>query len=71
MPAPGVQELIDSVFTVHRVRLTEAQAAAMLAERASYAALVQDLSGLLCFEDEPGNFVHAMAGRRHWRGAAR
>lgn len=71
MSAPGVQELIDSVFTVHRVRLSEAQATAMLAERASYAALVEALSGIPCFEDEPGNFVHAMAGRRQWRGAAR
>ena len=71
MSTTRVQTLIDSVIAAHGVRLSPSQAAAMLAERDAYTSLLRDVTGLSCFEDEPGNLGHALAGRRRWRGAAR
>ena len=71
MTAAAVQELVDSVLTLHGVRLTPAQATAMLAERTSYAELTREFGKLLLFDDEPSDFRHALAGLRGWRGAAR
>jgi hypothetical protein len=71
MAADGVQALIDSVLAVHGVKLSTAQASAMLSERNNYAVLLRDIADVPCFDDEPGNYIHALSGRRHWRGAAR
>lgn len=71
MMASNIQAMIDTVFSLHGVRLSEQQAAAMLAERDGYATLLRDVSAMSCFEDEPSNYLHAQAGRRRWRGAAR
>lgn len=71
MAAADVQALIDGVMAVHGVKLSPAQASAMLAERNNYAVLLHDVADVPCFDDEPSNYLHALSGRRHWRGAAR
>ena len=58
-----VQALIDSVLALHGVRLTPAQATAMLAERSGYAERTRELGSLLQFDDEPSDFRRALAER--------
>jgi hypothetical protein len=43
------------------LRLTPAQATAMVAERNSYAELIREPVELSLFEDEPSDFRHALA----------
>ena len=36
-----------------------------------YCGVIDALSDVLAFDDEPSDFRHALAGRRGWRGKAR
>lgn len=36
-----------------------------------YRGVIDALSGVLDFDDEPSDFRHALAGRRGWRGRTR
>ena len=36
-----------------------------------YCAVIDSLSDVLEFDDEPSDFRHALAGRRGWRGKTR
>jgi hypothetical protein len=60
MTPAEVQGLIDSALALHGVRLTPAQATAMVAERNSYAELIREPVELSLFEDEPSDFRHAL-----------
>jgi hypothetical protein len=61
MTVAEVQGLIDSALALHGVRLTPAQATAMLDERSSYAERTRELGKHLQFDDEPSGFRHALA----------
>ena len=66
------RQTIDRYVTVwHGVRLPERQAEAISAEANAYERLARSVSEHLDFDDEPSDFVHALSGRRGWRGRRR
>jgi hypothetical protein len=61
MTSAEVQGLIDSALALHGLRLTPAQAFAMVVERNNYAERTRELGELSLFEDEPNDFRRALA----------
>jgi hypothetical protein len=63
LASPEIRDLVDGVFAGHGLRLSGAQAEAILAERRAYGVLTRDLAPFLSFEDEPCNFRTALTSR--------
>lgn len=63
--------VIAQVRAWHGITLSEPEAAAIAAEASAYGSVTGALSRELLFEDQPSDLVHALEGRRRWRGPAR
>ena len=68
---PTVENVIAQLQAWYGISVSAREADAIAAEAAAYAKIIEGPLRELLFEDQPGDLVHSLEGRRGWRGRSR